>query len=64
MPILPTVQDRVPVEILKPAVLNALQRVDWTEMILVVLTMSPPDKLAELGADVSVVCFGFCMVRY
>lgn len=53
MPILPSLPDRVPVEILKAAVLNASQRVDWTEMVLVALTMSPADKLAELGAEVS-----------
>ena len=53
MPILPSFPDRVPVEILKAAVLNASQRVDWTEMVLVALTMSAADKLAELGAEVS-----------
>ena len=53
MPILPSFPDRVPVEILKAAVLNTSQRVDWTEMVLVALTMSAADKLAELGAEVS-----------
>lgn len=51
--ILPSIPGSVPLEILKPAMLNATQNADWTEMIIVALSVIPPEKLTELGADVS-----------
>lgn len=51
--ILPSIPGSVPLEILKPAMLNATQGADWTEMITVALSVIPPEKLTELGADVS-----------
>lgn len=51
--ILPSIPGSVPLEILKPAMLNATQSADWTEMITVALSVIPPEKLTELGADVS-----------
>ncbi|XP_029209578.2 uncharacterized protein LOC114973339 isoform X2 [Acropora millepora] len=50
--ILPSIPGSVPLEILKPAMLNATQNADWTEMIIVALSVIPPEKLTELGADV------------
>lgn len=51
--ILPSIPGSVPLEILKPAMLNATQNANWTEMIIVALSVIPPEKLTELGADVS-----------
>lgn len=51
--ILPSIPGSVPLEILKPAMLNTTQSADWTEMITVALSVIPPEKLTELGADVS-----------
>ena len=56
MSVLSTVSYVIPMEILKPAVLQASQRVDWVEMIIQVLAVSPAEKLCELGADVSIAC--------
>lgn len=53
MHILPSVADRIPIEVLKPAMLNALQRSDWTEMVIAALAGCPAEKLTALGVNVS-----------
>ena len=53
MHILPSVADRIPIEVLKPAMLNALQRSDWTEIVIAALAGCPAEKLTALGVNVS-----------
>ncbi|XP_068746754.1 uncharacterized protein [Montipora capricornis] len=52
MHILPSVAEKIPIEILNPLVMTASQRVDWVEMIITALSMIPAEKLMALGTDV------------
>ena len=54
MHILPSVPDRIPIEILKPSMLNALQKSDWTEMVIATLAACPAEKLTVFSIDVSI----------
>lgn len=52
MMIIPVYPNTVPIEILSTAVQMASKRADWVKMILGLLSVSPAERLKELGPEV------------
>lgn len=53
MSVLPVFPLATPAVVLKGAVITALQKPEWIEMVTEVLGVTPAENLCELGSDVS-----------
>lgn len=61
MMVIPVYPNTVPIEILRTAVQTASKRADWVKVILGLLSVSPAERLKELGPEVRFFLQSYCL---